>query len=165
MSEEPAAGQNPGSPSSSPLRDWYRERVGQEIEVSDWLTVSQDMIDRFADLTGDHQWIHVDPERAASESPFGGTIAHGALVLSLATSLLDFLPKHLPVSRGVNYGADRLRFTHPVPAGARIRGRRTVIAADPLPEGGVKVTGSVTIELEGVDKPACTFEAIILLFP
>jgi len=165
MSEQKASGQQAGAASPSPLRDWYVDRVGQEIEVSDWLTVTQDMIDRFADLTGDHQWIHVDRERAARESPFGGTIAHGALVLSLATSLLDFLPKHLPVSRGVNYGADRLRFTHPVRAGARIRGRRTVIAADPLPEGGVKVIGSVTIDLEGVTKPACTFNAIVLLFP
>jgi len=164
MSEK-ATGQNAGAASSSPLRDWYVERVGQEIEVSDWLTVSQDMIDRFADLTGDHQWIHVDPERAASESPFGGTIAHGALILSLVTGLLDFLPKDLPVSRGVNYGADRLRFTHPVPAGARIRGRRTVIVADPLPEGGVKVISNVIVEIEGGTKPACTFEGIVLLFP
>ena len=165
MSENPAEGQPAGSDASSPLRDWYIDRIGQEIEVSDWLTVSQEMIDRFADLTGDHQWIHVDRERAQRESPFGGTIAHGALVLSLATTLLDFVPRNIPVSRGVNYGADRLRFTHPVRADARIRGRRTIIAADPLPGGGVKVIGDVTIEIEGVAKPACTFASIVLLFP
>lgn len=149
----------------SPLYDWYKARLGEEIEVSDWLTVTQDMIDRFADLTGDHQWIHVDVERAAAESPFGGTVAHGALILSLATTLLDFVHDDPPVGRGVNYGADRLRFSVPVRAGARIRGRRTIIGADRLPEGGVKVTGRVIIEVEGSDKPACSFDSILLLFP
>lgn len=151
--------------SASPLYDWYHAHLGKEIEVSDWLTVTQAMIDRFADLTGDHQWIHVDVERAAAESPFGGTVAHGTLVLSLATTLLDFVPDDPPIGRGINYGADRLRFSAPVRAGARIRGRRTIIGADRLPDGGVKVTGRVTIEVDDAEKPACSFDSILLLFP
>ncbi|RMF09487.1 MAG: MaoC family dehydratase [Alphaproteobacteria bacterium] len=150
---------------ASPIYDWYRQRLGQEVEVSDWFTVTQDLIDRFADLTGDHQWIHVDVDRARDESPFGSTIAHGFLIVSLATTLFDLMPRHLPVGRGINYGIEHLRFPAPVPAGARIRGRRTVTDVGRLPEGGARITSRIIIEVEGSEKPACAFESIVLLFP
>lgn len=145
------------------LVDWFRSRGGEE--VSGWFTVTQDMIDRFADLTGDHQWIHVDTARAAAESNFGGTIAHGFLVLSLVSQLFDGVPPDAPVSRGINYGIERLRFTAPVPAGSRIRGRRVFAEVTQLPAGGVKVISNMTIEVEGSAKPACVFNGIVLYFP
>lgn len=145
------------------LVNWFESRRGEE--VSAWFTVTQDMVDRFADLTGDHQWIHVDRARAAAESGFGGTIAHGFLVLSLVAQLFDGVPPDAPVSRGINYGIDRLRFTAPVPAGARIRGRRAVAGVMALPGGGAKVITSMTIEVEGSAKPACVFNGIVLYFP
>lgn len=145
------------------LTRWFAARSGEE--VSGWFTVTQAMIDRFADLTGDHQWIHVDEARAAAESDFGGTIAHGFLVLSLVTQLFDGVPPDAPVSRGINYGIDRLRFTAPVPAGARIRGRRSFAEVTPLPGGGAKVISRVAIDVEGAAKPACIFNSITLFFP
>ncbi len=150
---------------ASPIFDWYHERLGQEIEVSDWLAVTQGMIDSFADLTGDRQWIHVDVERAQRESPYGTTIAHGFLVLSFATTLFELTPKNLPVGRGINYGIEGLRFPAPVRAGARIRGRRTVADVGRLPGGGAKVISNIAIEVGDEPKPACVFQSIVLLFP
>ena len=131
-----------------------RSLVGQEAGVSDWLTITQDMIDRFADLTNDHQWIHVDAERAKRESRFGKTVAHGFLTLSLLSQLM-----HQAVEiRGnfqmlINYGFNRIRFVSPVPAGSRVRARLAVKSV-----GENEVTWLVTVELEGSEKPAIVAE-------
>lgn len=152
-----------GSGSTGDLVSWFRGHMAEE--VSDWFPVTQDVIDRFADLTGDHQWIHVDPARAAVESPFGGTVAHGFLVLSLVTRLFDGLPSGVPATRAINYGVDRLRFAAPVRAGGRIRGRRAIRSVERLPANGAKVVTGFTIEAEGEAKPACVFDSIVLFFP
>jgi len=133
--------------------------VGEELGTSDWLVVTQPMIDMFADATGDHQWIHVDPERAA-KGPFGATIAHGFLTLSLLPKLAGDAVKIKDQKMGVNYGLNRVRFTSPVRAGARVRARSTLAGFEPLPNNGAQVTMNVVIELEGSDKPACVAEAI-----
>jgi acyl dehydratase len=133
------------------LRD-LKDRVGQEVVVSDWVEITQKHIDEFADATGDHQWIHVDVERAKRESPFGATIAHGFLTLSMLSLFLN-RSIHFGSSRmGVNYGFNRLRFTAPVPVGSKVRGHFVVKALDEF-EGGVQVTWHVTVEREGGDKP------------
>src|SRR5467141_5262932 len=124
--------------------------VGKEIGVSDWFTVDQAIIDKFADATGDHQWIHVDVERAKREMPGGKTIAHGWLTLSLVPRLASTLYRVKQRSRGINYGANRVRFTGTVPAGSRIRLRLSVKSVEPV-EGGVRTTSSGTMELEGSD--------------
>lgn len=152
-----------GSATAGDLVSWFRDHMAEE--VSDWFTVTQDVIDAFAALTGDHQWIHVDPARATTESPFGGTVAHGFLVLSLVTRLFDGLPSGVPATRAINYGVDRLRFAAPVRAGARIRGRRVVTSIARLPGNGAKVVTAFTIEAEGEAKPACVFDSIVLFFP
>ena len=129
--------------------------------VSDWITVSQDTIDKFAEATGDWQWIHVDRERSARESPFGTTIAHGFLTLSLMGSLLR---KAIPLEdagMSINYGLNRVRFISPVTAGSRIRGRFVVVSAKET-EDAVKVIWNVTIESESIDKPCCVAEWIVL---
>ena len=133
--------------------------VGEELGVSDWMVVTQEMIDKFADATGDHQWIHVDPERAA-KGPFGGTIAHGFLTLSLLPKLSGDAVKILDQKMGVNYGLNRVRFTAPVRAGSRVRARTTLVGFEPLPNNGAQITTNVVIELEGSEKPACVAEAI-----
>lgn len=148
----------------SALADWFEDRIGRE-ETSGWFTVTQDMIDRFAALSNDRYWIHTDPERAARESVFGTTIAHGFLVLSLITELFDILPEGVAFSQAVNYGGDRLRFPAPVRAGARIRGRRAVKTVEELADGAVKVTTGVEIAVEGEVKPACVYDSIVLYFP
>ena len=133
--------------------------VGKEIATSDWLTVGQDRIDRFADATGDHQWIHVDPARAKAESPFGTTIAHGYLTLSLIPHLMM---ETLDLGGGrmsINYGLNRVRFATPVRAGARIRARFTLAALEDIP-GGVQLTWHALVEIEGSHKPACVAEMI-----
>jgi acyl dehydratase len=133
------------------LRD-LKDRVGQEVVVSDWVEITQKHIDEFADATGDHQWIHVDVERAKRESPFGSTIAHGFLTLSMLSLFLN-RSVHFGSSRmGVNYGFNRLRFTAPVPVGSKVRGRFVVKALHEF-DGGVQVTWSVMVEREGSDKP------------
>lgn len=152
-----------GAETAGDLAAWFRAHMAEE--VSDWFTVTQEVIDRFADLTGDHQWIHVDPARAAAESPFGSTVAHGFLVLSLVTRLFDGLPPGAPATRAINYGLERLRFAAPVRAGVRICGRRVVKSAERLPGNGAKVITSVTIEAEGESKPACVFDSVVLFFP
>jgi acyl dehydratase len=135
-----------------------RAVVGAALGPTDWLRVDQRRIDAFADVTGDHQWIHVDPERA-SGSTFGSTIAHGYLTLSLCNYFLPRLIAVEGVSMGVNYGADKVRFPAPVPAGSRIRGRGEVGACRDVP-GGVQVTILITAEVEGGDKPACVVETL-----
>lgn len=137
--------------------DELRRRVGEEIAVGGWTTVGQDAIDRFAEATGDHQWIHVDPERAARDSPFGGTVAHGFLTASLLPRLLTEALELPPVRMGVNYGFNRLRFTSPVKAGSRVRGRFALAAIEDVP-GGVQITWNVTVDIEGSDKPALVAE-------
>lgn len=145
------------------LRNWLNARVGIE-ETGAWQRVTQQMIDRFAELTGDHQWIHVDPERARTESPYGATVAHGYLVLSLAPLLANVMPDGSPIKRGINYGIDRLRFTGPVCAGDRVRGRVRLHTVSPLDDGGFKTIRAVTIDVEGRDKPACLFDSIALFY-
>ncbi len=137
------------------LRQW----IGREIAASDWLAVDQERIDRFADATGDHQWIHVDPTRAKAESPFGATIAHGYLTLSL---LPHMMLETLEVQGGrmsINYGLNRVRFAAPVRAGDRIRARFTLAALEDIP-GGIQLTWHALIEIEGQHKPACVAEMI-----
>ncbi len=133
---------------------------GHEVGVSDWFEISQERIDAFADATLDHQWIHIDPERAVA-GPFGTTIAHGFLTLSLLVHLQT--QTELPVEgvkMGINYGLDKVRFITPVPAGGRIRARRTVAEVTEASDGSVQVKSSVTVELEGAERPACVAEPI-----
>ena len=132
--------------------------VGKEVVISDWVEVSQDRIDEFADATGDHQWIHLDRERAARESPFGTTIAHGFLTLSLLSHLLGESLKFARVRMGVNYGLNRVRFTAPVPSGSQVRGRFTLQALEDIPDNGVQMTWAVVVEREGSDKPCLIAE-------
>ena len=136
-----------------------RNRIGQELAVSDWLEITQERIDQFAEATGDHQWIHVDVARAAKESPFGGTIAHGYLTLSLVAKFSQETIAIGNIRMGVNYGLNRVRFTAPVRAGKQVRARFKLAAYDEIP-GGAQLTWSVTIEIEGSDKPACIAESI-----
>ena len=138
--------------------------VGQELGVSDWLTVDQERINEFADCTGDHQWIHVDIERAQRESPLGSTIAHGYLTLALLSAMLMELGV-VPagVSRALNYGLDRVRFMAPVKAGARIRTRVVLVAVDPQGKGRLLLKTQNTVEIEGEIKPALIAETLALL--
>jgi len=138
--------------------------VGQELGVSDWLTVDQERINEFADCTGDHQWIHVDIERAQRESPLGSTIAHGYLTLALLAAMLmelNIVPEG--VSQALNYGLDRVRFIAPVKAGARIRNRVVLVAIDPQGKGRLLLKTQNTVEIEGETKPALIAEALVLL--
>ncbi len=132
--------------------------VGQEVGVSDWITVDQRRIDQFAEATGDHQWIHVDPVRAAA-GPFGSTVAHGFLTLSLLPEMGASAFEVRETRMGVNYGLNRVRFTAPVPAGSRLRGRFKLLAYEPI-EGGAQVTVEVTMEREGSTKPVCVAESV-----
>jgi acyl dehydratase len=127
--------------------------VGQHLGHSEWLTITQERVDQFAEATDDHQWIHVDPERAERESPFGRTIAHGYLTLSLVSSLVAQIVEATGFRMGINYGADKIRFPAPVPVGSRIRASATLDEATPF-EGGVQMNLGVTIEVEGQAKPA-----------
>ncbi|HEX2147136.1 MAG TPA: MaoC family dehydratase [Pseudorhizobium sp.] len=131
--------------------------VGQSLGISDWITVDQSMIDKFADATLDHQFIHVDPERAAAESPFGGTIAHGFLTLSLLSAMnFDCLPKIREQTMGLNYGFDKIRFMSPVRCGARVRGHFTLSDCRFRGAGMLMTTYDVSVEIEGEKKPALT---------
>lgn len=138
----------------------FGELVGREVAASDWLEVSQERIDQFAEATGDRQWIHTDPERAARESPFKQTIAHGFLTLSLLSDLGKMAMSVGGVRMGVNYGLNRVRFVSPVPAGSRVRGRFALAAVEEI-EGGVQVAWDVTVEREGGDKPCCVAEWLV----
>ena len=135
--------------------------IGKEIGVSDWFTVDQAIIDKFAEATGDHQWIHVDVERANRE--IGGTIVHGYLTLSLIPFLsADFMPVN-GVARALNYGSDKVRFTSMVRVGKRVRLRQKLIGAEPK-AGGLQIKNECTIEIEGEDRPACVAETISVLY-
>jgi acyl dehydratase len=136
-----------------------RDRIGGEALVSNWVEVTQERVDRFADATDDHQWIHVDPARAA-QSPFKGTIAHGFLTLSLVSTLLRQAVKFSAIRMAINYGVNRVRFVAVVPVGARVRGRFLPIAID-VKEDGFQVTWSATIEREGGEKPCCVAEWLV----
>ena len=136
------------------------QHVGRELGPSDWMTVDQAIIDKFAAATGDHQWIHVDVERAKKEMPGGKTIAHGYLTLSLLPRMMPELLKVTKRSRGVNYGSNKVRFVTPVPAGGRVRLRSTLKAVDPVEGNGVRLTFESVIEVEGKDRPAMVAETL-----
>ena len=137
--------------------------VGQTLGTGDWLTVTQTMIDKFADATGDHQWIHVDVARAKAEMPGGTTIAHGFLTLSLLPMLTTTVYRITQRSRGVNYGSNKVRFTGPVPAGARVRLHLRLKASEPV-EGGRRLVAEATVEIEGKDRPALVAETITVAY-
>lgn len=140
-----------------------RARIGEEIGTSDWITVDQAMIDRFAEVTMDDQWIHVDPARAAAETPFGGTIAHGFLTLSLASRFVyDVLPSLPGQAMGINYGFNKLRFLAPVRAGARLRGHFRLLDARPRGATELLRKYAMTVEIEGGDTPAMAAEWLTL---
>ncbi len=136
---------------------------GNHLGYSDWLEITQDRIDKFADATGDHQWIHVDPERA-KDGPFGACIAHGYLTQSLVNMFLPQIVEVRGISMGVNYGADKLRFPAPVPVGSRIRGGGELLKVEEV-KGGVQVTIRVTVEIEGGDRPGCVIDTISRYYP
>ena len=137
--------------------------VGQHLGYSDWVEIDQQRINLFADATGDHQWIHVDPVKAA-EGPFGKTIAHGYLTLSLANFFLPQIMEVRNTSMGVNYGCEKVRFPSAVPVGSNVRGGGEVISAEEV-KGGVQVVVRMTIEVEGSDRPACVIDTISRFFP
>src|SRR6266849_6728732 len=137
--------------------------VGRELGPSEWVTVDQAIIDKFAEATGDHQWIHVDVERAKREMPGGKTIAHGFLTLSLVPRLGQTIYRVKHRSRGLNYGSNRMRFTGQVQAGSRIRLRQKIKSVEPV-EGGVRITSENTVEVEGAPRPALVAETISMQF-
>ena len=138
--------------------DALRDAIGKDLGYSDWVTIDQARINQFADATGDHQWIHVDPERAA-QGPFKTTIAHGYLTLSLLPVLTAGLVRVDGVRMGVNYGVNKVRFPAPVPVDARVRARVEIVSVEDV-GGGVQVTSRVTIERDGGDKPVCVAESV-----
>ncbi|MDY0269626.1 MaoC family dehydratase [Trichloromonas sp.] len=152
------------------LLTFLQLRLGEEIHVGPWLTITQERIDRFAEVTGDIQWIHTDPERAAKESPYGTTIAHGYLTLSLLPYLTesnhpDFFQKNYPGMRmRVNYGTNKVRFPAPVRVNARIRARTVLAAIEPIGEA-VQITYRITVEIEEEEKPACVAEFLARVYP
>lgn len=133
--------------------------IGQEVAVSDWIEITQDRVNRFADATGDHQWIHLDVERAKRESPYGGTIAHGFLTLSLLPMFFEQSIVMRDVKMGVNYGTNKVRFPAPVPVGSRLRARIKLLSLEAF-DGGAQLVWHVTMEREGGDKPVCVVESI-----
>ncbi|MBV6759257.1 MULTISPECIES: MaoC family dehydratase [Rhodococcus] len=137
---------------------------GTSLGTSSWIDIPQQRIDTFADATDDHQWIHVDPERARAESPFGGPIAHGYLTLSLIIPMWDEILTVDSVTMAVNYGLNKVRFTNPVPAEGRVRLSATLQSVEELPKGGVQVTIAGQIELEGSERPAVVVEAVYRFF-
>jgi acyl dehydratase len=139
--------------------DAVRAAVGEHLGVSDWVEIDQDRVNQFADATGDHQWIHVDVERAGAESPFGGPIAHGYLTLAMTNMLLPTVVEVQGVSMGVNYGCGKVRFPAPVPVGSRVRISVDLTGVDEV-AGGVQTTMLVTVEIEGGAKPACVVESL-----
>jgi acyl dehydratase len=142
------------------------ERIGQQLGVSDWVAIDQARIDTFASCTGDHQWIHVDVERAKRESPFRGPVAHGYLTLAMVAPLameIGIIPKD--AAAGLNYGVEKVRFLAPVPAGARVRLRVTLSGIEPRDGGQVIMKTQNTLEVEGSDKPALVAETLALLIP
>ena len=138
--------------------------VGQEVAVSDWLTVTQEQVNLFAEATGDHQWIHVDVERAKA-GPFGAPIAHGFLTLSLLPKFFATAFEIRESRMGVNYGLNKVRFTSPVPVGSRLRGHMKLLACQPIENDGMQMTWQVTVEREGGDKPVCIAESLTRRYP
>ncbi len=134
--------------------------VGNEIAISEWMTISQERVNLFADATDDHQWIHVDPERAQRESPFGGTIAHGYMTLSLIPTLFESVVELPPGKMSINYGLNKVRFPSPMLVGGRLRGRFKLMTVEPM-EGCVQSIWLMTVELEGSDKPVCVAESVL----
>ena len=141
-----------------------RDRIGQEIAVGEWFEISQARINQFADATGDHQWIHVDEARAAVESPFRATIAHGFLTLSLMSTFIRDALRFTGLRLAINYGLNRVRFVSPVPSGARVRARITAGAFEEVNKG-YQVIWRVTVEREGATKPCCVAEWIVRYYP
>lgn len=138
--------------------------TGQEVAVSDWLTITQQQVNLFAEATGDHQWIHVEPEKAAA-GPFGTTIAHGFLTLSLLPMFFESSMEIIECRMGVNYGLNKVRFTAPVPVGSRLRARMTLLSAEPIEGNGLQMAWNVTVEREGADKPVCVAESLVRRYP
>ena len=138
--------------------------VGQEVAVSDWVTITQEQVNRFADATGDHQWIHVDVERAKA-GPFGAPIAHGFLTLSLLPVFFESSFDIRNTRMGVNYGLNRVRFTAPVPVGSRLRARLTLQSTEPIEQGGLQMTWAVVVERDGAEKPVCFAESLVRQYP
>jgi acyl dehydratase len=138
--------------------------VGQEVAVSDWLTVTQEQVNLFADATGDHQWIHVDVDKAKA-GPFGAPIAHGFLTLSLLPQFFQTALEIRDARMGVNYGLNKVRFTSPVPVGSRLRAHMKLLACQTIENNGMQMTWQVTVEREGSDKPACIAESLTRRYP
>ncbi|MFZ3003810.1 MAG: MaoC family dehydratase [Undibacterium umbellatum] len=136
-----------------------KDLIGQEVAHSEWVEISQERVNTFADATGDHQWIHIDVERAKLESPFGGPIAHGFLTLSLLPMLVGNAIKLTYVKMGVNYGLNKVRFPSPVPVGSKLRARLKLLEIEDIKDGA-QFTWEITIEREGQDKPVCVAESI-----
>jgi len=141
-----------------------RDRVNQEIAVGDWFAITQERINQFADATGDHQWIHVDESRAARESPFKATIAHGFLTLALLSTLIRDAIQFSGLRMAINYGLNRVRFVSPVPSGSRVRARIAVGAVEEVKDA-LQVTWNVTVEREAGDRPACVAEWLVRYYP
>ena len=141
-----------------------QKSVGEHLGYSDWLEITQGRIDLFAEATGDHQWIHVDPERA-KDGPFGACIAHGYLTQSLVNYFLPEIVEVRGIAMGVNYGADRVRFPAPVPVGSRIRGGGELISAESTKDAAVQAVVRVTVEIEGSDRPGCVIDTISRYYP
>ena len=142
--------------------DALKNEIGNELGISPWHTVDQGQINTFAEATGDHQWIHVDVDRATNESPYGAPIAHGHLTLSLVPMLISNTIQYLPGTAGINYGLDKVRFMAPVKAGKRVRGKVSLRNAERINDTTVKVLYSTVVEIEGEEKPACVAESIAL---
>ena len=140
-----------------------RDRVGQELAVSDWIAITQEKINQFADATGDHQWIHVDVARA-KDSPFASTIAHGFLTLSLISALLRGAVNPTGLRMAINYGLNRVRFVAPVPSGSRVRGRFALANVEET-GGAIQATWTATIEREGLERPVCVAEWLVRYYP
>ena len=137
--------------------------VGQEVGVSDWVTIDQERVNSFADATGDHQWIHVDVERAKKEMPGGKTIAHGYLTLSLLPMFGSQIMRVSGATRGINYGSNKVRFTNMVPVGSRVRARQKLLAAEPK-SAAVQLVSEFTVEIDGAERPALIAETIGIVY-
>ena len=133
--------------------------VGQEVAVSDWITITQEQVNQFAEATGDHQWIHVDVEKA-KKGPFGGPIAHGFLTLSLLPRFFESSIEVVESAMGVNYGLNKVRFIAPVPVGSRLRARMKLLSAEPIDNSGYQMAWEITVEREGAAKPVCIAESL-----
>lgn len=133
--------------------------AGQDVATSDWITISQQQVNQFADATGDHQWIHVDVEKA-KKGPFGGPIAHGFLTLSLLPRFFESTIEVVESAMGVNYGLNKVRFIAPVPVGSKLRARMKLLSAEPIDNNGYQMTWEITVEREGAAKPVCIAESL-----